>query len=119
MSSKVSLKVTAFRKSFEAGIALIRFLSRVSPLMNLQSTGSHESLITKLAFEGSFTRMPPHMVCQMSLCCEGLSAAIDRADKRFLSGMDPHVSLEISFFRESSFASSLRARKGLFPRLNQ
>lgn len=81
MGFLMSFEISALRETLRANVAFVRLLSSVSPLVNLESAGSHEGLLAVRTFKGTLSGMSAHMVSQVSLCCKGLVTATNAADK--------------------------------------
>jgi len=81
MGFLMGFEVSTLRELFPTFLASVGFLPCVTTEMNLKGTGPHESLLAKVALEGSLPRVPPHMICQMTLSGEVLVAAVFLASK--------------------------------------
>lgn len=114
MGLKMCFKITTFRKSLSTFVTMIRFLTCVPPHMNFESTRSHESLFTELAFERPFSRMSPHMISKMALSGECFRTTIHRTLKWFFTGVDPQMSFQVSLFSEGLIATLHWTHKWLF-----
>ena len=108
----VRSQVARFREFFEANIAFKWLLTSVSTHVDLQSARSHEALATLVALERSLARVPPEVVAQVSVGCEGPIAALEGALERPLAIMYPLVGLQIAFLCESLCTAWEIADKG-------
>lgn len=117
MSFHVRTHVATLREPFPTFIAFIGPFPSVPPDVNLESAWPHKLNEAVRASERSFTRMAPHMVRQVPLCCKSLVTAIESTMKRLFSRVDSDMGFEVTSLSKALLTSFYWTNKGLFSSL--